>query len=75
MVHVLGVQPAQPGFAVARIEPDLGYLEWATGKVPCPGGLIEVRVDRSELRVDSPIAFRHGGVDYPAGRHTIARTG
>ncbi|HWE68582.1 MAG TPA: hypothetical protein VG298_18215 [Acidimicrobiales bacterium] len=72
MVHVLGVQPAEPGFAVARINPHLGYLEWAEGKVPCPAGLIEVRVERGVLAVTSPIAFRHGPTEYEAGSHRIA---
>jgi hypothetical protein len=71
MVHVLGVQPAEPGFAVARINPHLGYLEWAEGKVPCPAGLIEVRVERGVLAVTSPMAFRHGPTEYEAGSHRI----
>ncbi|HWE66460.1 MAG TPA: hypothetical protein VG298_07435 [Acidimicrobiales bacterium] len=71
MVYVLGVQPDQPGFAVARIDPHLGYLDWAEGMVPCPAGLIEVRVEPGVLTVTSPIPFRHGPTEYAAGTHKI----
>ena len=42
--RVLGVTPAEPGFAVASIEPELGDLEWAAGAVPTPAGLLHVEV-------------------------------
>lgn len=71
MTRVLGVEPAEPGFGVARIEPALGGLEWARGAVPCPAGLIEVHVTAEVLEVDSPIPFEHGGRRYAAGRHTL----
>lgn len=44
--HVLGVQPAEPGFASVRIEPSLGDLQWAEGVVPTPRGLIRLRWER-----------------------------
>jgi hypothetical protein len=72
-VYVLGVEPAQPGFAEALVEPELGVLEWASGRVPCPAGMLEVRVDRTTLVVTSPIPFHHGGRRYSAGAHTIER--
>jgi hypothetical protein len=72
-VSVLGVEPAEPGFAVARIEPELGPLSWAAGRVPCGHGFIEVRVDPEKLEVTSPIPFRHGDRLYPQGTHTIGR--
>lgn len=71
MTRVLGVEPAMPGFSVARVEPALGTLEWAFGEVPCPAGLISVSVNRARLVVDSPIPYRHAGREYPAGRHEI----
>ncbi|HUC06180.1 MAG TPA: alpha-L-rhamnosidase C-terminal domain-containing protein [Acidimicrobiales bacterium] len=70
---VLGVEPGEPGFATARIEPELGGLSWAAGRVPCPAGFIDVRVEPGTLEVTSPIPFRHGGSEYPAGRHHLAR--
>ena len=32
LVYTLGVSPAEPGFARARISPRLGRLEWAKGR-------------------------------------------
>ena len=73
MVRVLGVEPAEPGFARARIDPELGDLEWARGSVPCPAGLIDVAVDRASIEITSPIAFVHAGVHHDAGTHRIDR--
>lgn len=41
--HVLGVQPAEPGFAAVRVEPHLCDLRWAEGAVPTPRGPIRAR--------------------------------
>ena len=40
--HVLGVEPAEPGFKKVRINPHLGSLEWAEGSYPTPYGPITV---------------------------------
>jgi len=69
--RVLGVLPAEPGFAVAAVEPSLGGLEWARGAVPCPSGLIEVEVDAETLVVRSPIPFVHAGTRHEAGEHRL----
>ena len=74
MVHVLGVQPAEAGFGIARIDPSLGYLDWARGTVPCPSGGITVEATRDLLVVDSPVPFVHGGERRAAGQHTIEIT-
>jgi len=71
MIHVLGVEPAEPGFAIANVNPNLGDLAWARGAVPCPAGLIRVDVDHDQLGVDSPIPFVHAGIRHPAGQHRI----
>ena len=71
--RVLGVEPAEPGFGVARIEPALGNLEWARGAAPCPAGLIRVDVDFERLRVDSPVPWVHHGERYEAGLTDVAR--
>jgi alpha-L-rhamnosidase len=68
---VLGVRPDEPGFAVARIEPVLGPLAWAAGRVPCPSGIIDVRIEGATLEVTSPVPFHHGPTLYPAGTHQI----
>jgi hypothetical protein len=69
--RVLGVEPAEPGFAVARVEPTLGDLEWAEGAVPTPAGLLHVSVRPDGLVIDSPLPFEHGGRRYEAGRHEL----
>lgn len=74
MTRVLGVSPAEPGFAVADVDPSLGPLAWAEGAVPCGGGrVVRLRVHPDRVSVDSPIPFRHAGVRYEPGRHEIPR--
>ncbi|MCA9964033.1 MAG: alpha-L-rhamnosidase N-terminal domain-containing protein [Anaerolineales bacterium] len=53
--YTLGVMPAEPGYAKARIAPRLGNLEWAKGKIPTPHGVIEVAVTAVSLTINSPI--------------------
>ena len=72
-VHVLGIGPAEPGFASAHIEPHLGHLDWVAGAAPTPAGLLRVEADRRQVVVDSPIAFVHQGRSHPPGRHTLRR--
>jgi len=71
MQRVLGVVPAEPGFAVARVEPALGSLEWAEGSVPTPAGLLHVAVRDGAVTVDSPIPFVHAGQTYDPGHHEL----
>jgi hypothetical protein len=42
LATVCGIEPASPGFATVRIEPHLGPLKHAEGKVMHPGGEITV---------------------------------
>jgi hypothetical protein len=55
---VLGVAPEAPGFARIAIRPMLGALQWASGRVPTPLGIVAVawrrRQDALELRVEIP---------------------
>lgn len=44
--RVLGVRPAEAGFAKVIIDPDLGDLDWAEGTYPTPKGIIKVRHER-----------------------------
>jgi alpha-L-rhamnosidase len=71
MTRVLGVRPVEPGFRTAHVDPALGALSWARGAVPTPHGMIGVEAEPDVVRVDSPVPFAHGGIAYPAGRHTI----
>lgn len=45
---LLGVEPAEPGYGVASIRPQIGSLEWAKGVVPTIRGSVEVDVKQSE---------------------------
>jgi hypothetical protein len=71
--RVLGITPAEPGFGVASIEPELGPLEWVCGAAPSPAGLITVDVRADSLSVHSPVPFIHNGQRHDAGSHQLAR--
>ncbi|MER6878124.1 hypothetical protein ABT279_49050, partial [Amycolatopsis sp. NPDC000673] len=64
-------------FARARIAPRPGALARVAGAVPTPHGLVEVRLDRSELAVSSPVPFTveldGWSRDCPAGRFSWSR--
>lgn len=47
LATVCGIEPASPGFATVRIEPHLGHLKRAEGKVPHPLGDIAVLLERN----------------------------
>ena len=77
VMHTLGIQPAEPGFVVARVAPRLGDLEWAHGAAPTPHGLIRVRVDRRRVEVDSPAPVEldlagHSLERLEAGKHATS---
>ena len=44
--HILGVEPAEPGFRKVRIKPHLGNLKWVEGNFPTPYGVIHVTHSR-----------------------------
>ena len=76
LVRTLGLEPAEPGFAVARVAPRLGALAWARGAVPTPSGLLAVSVDPEGTEVESPVSFVFdpGGARpsrHPQGRHRL----
>ncbi|MBK9016697.1 MAG: alpha-L-rhamnosidase N-terminal domain-containing protein [Saprospiraceae bacterium] len=43
---VLGINPGSPGFATVRIEPNLGNLTFAEGKMPHPKGNISLKLEQ-----------------------------
>lgn len=45
--HVLGLAPAEPGFARVRVQPTLGDLAYARGSLPTPRGVIRVSHERT----------------------------
>ena len=74
--YTLGVTPAEPGYAVARIAPRLGELAWIEGRVPTPHGLIHVRAEAQQVVVDSPVPVIIDlpgklAQSLPAGSHTV----
>lgn len=76
--YTLGVTPAEPGFATARIAPRLGSLAWARGRVPTPQGMISVELDAHWLVLETPVPAildLDDGVEthLSAGRHEIRR--
>ena len=70
--YVLGVTPAEPGFAAVNVAPRPGAVERLSGAAPTPHGLVRVAVDGAEVEVDSPVPVhftaRDGSrVSAPAG--------
>ena len=77
VAYVLGVTPAEPGFASVRVAPALGTLGRAEGAVPTPHGYVHVSVEAGSVTLSSPVpvVFVHGdGAEeaLPAGSHTLA---
>lgn len=49
--YFLGVRPLTPGYEQYRIDPHLGGLEWMEGRVPLPGGQVEIFMDATTIKV------------------------
>ena len=63
VVHVLGITPAEPGYAAVNVSPQLGDLEWARATVPTPHGLITVEAFADgRVEIDSPVPVIRNGV-------------
>jgi len=58
--RVLGIEPAEPGFTKVRVAPALGHLAFAEGSAPTPFGPVHVRVEGSDVVVDSPVPVELG---------------
>lgn len=76
MFYVLGVMPADPGYASARIAPRLGSLQWAKGSVPTSHGLIHISVNGDAVEIDSPVPVtlempNKPAQHLPAGKHNV----
>lgn len=74
--YTLGVTPAEPAYATARVAPRLGRLAWARGVVPTPHGPTAVEVGADAVTVDSPVPVvvdlaGQSPRALPAGRHEI----
>lgn len=54
--HVVGITPAEPGYASVRVVPALGDLQWARATVPTPHGWITVEAHADgRVSIDSPV--------------------
>ncbi len=54
---LLGVAPLAPGWTKLHIQPRLGHLKWAEGRIPTPRGPVTLRCDNGNefrLTVDLP---------------------
>ncbi len=74
--YTLGVTPAEPGYAKARIAPRLGGLAWIEAKLPTPYGLLWVRAEAGKVECDSPVpvVIELAGkepVHLPPGKHSV----
>jgi hypothetical protein len=47
LATLLGVRPAEPGFRSVTVEPALGQLKHASGRIPHPRGTIDVKLQRA----------------------------
>jgi hypothetical protein len=78
LATVLGVRPATPGFRTVLIEPHLGSLARAEGRVPHPRGDIEVsltRVGAAGLRAVVTLPAGVSGTFVWQGRRTALHGG
>jgi hypothetical protein len=78
LATVLGVRPAAPGFRRVRIEPHLGSLTRAEGRVPHPRGAISVtwaKTDAGGLRGEVTLPAGLEGVAVWNGKHVALRPG
>jgi hypothetical protein len=74
--YTLGITPAEPGYAVARVAPRLGRLAWAHGTAPTPYGPIAVDVSADAVTVNSPVPVvldieGQPSQHLPVGRHSV----
>jgi alpha-L-rhamnosidase len=82
LATVCGIEPGSPGFATVRIEPHLGKLQHAEGKVPHPRGEIAVALVRQnggvQARVSLPagvtgvLIWKNQSVDLKPGEQSLS---
>ncbi|MBL7737957.1 MAG: alpha-rhamnosidase [Chitinophagaceae bacterium] len=49
--YYLGVKPTSAGYAMYEVVPNLGGLQWMQGKVPTPGGEIDLYVSNKQIKI------------------------
>jgi len=55
VVNVIGLRPVEPGFARAKLEPQIGDLQSISATQPTPKGLIHVSIDHGKLALETPV--------------------
>ena len=60
LATVCGIEPGSPGFATVRIEPHLGALQHAEGKVMHPKGEISVALVREKAGLRATVTLPAG---------------
>ncbi len=75
--HVLGIQPAAPGFARVRFAPRLGTLTEVEACVPTPHGPVAVSVIGARATITSPVPVTYlapdgSSRDLPTGSSTLS---
>lgn len=58
--HILGIKPIEPGYKKIKIEPHLGELAYAEGKIPTPYGEIMVRHEKNDKDIKTDISIPDG---------------
>lgn len=71
--YILGVRPMSPGYGRAVVDPHLGTLRRARGRVPTPLGWLEAAVDDRTARLEVPegMVVEVAGEEYGAGGHEV----
>jgi hypothetical protein len=75
VTHVLGVRPLQPGCAEVAFEPCFGGLTTLSGRVPVPGGMVEIDADPERAQVTVPsgtVVVTGDGTRLGPGRHQVS---
>jgi len=72
--YILGVRPVEPGYSRAVVDPALGPLSQAWGRVPTPLGWLSVAVHGSEIQLEVPegMLVEAAGQEVGVGRHRVA---
>ena len=74
--YYLGVRPTKPGYEEFEVRPNLSNLEWITGDVPTPNGIIHVEMNRHEIKVRATegrgtLYYGDQQLSIEAGRETV----
>lgn len=74
--YYLGVRSTKPGYEEFEVRPNLSNLEWITGDVPTPNGIIHVEMNRHEIKVRATegrgtLYYGDQQLSIEAGRETV----